>query len=75
MYKQLEEVMDKQQIDALEKWKEKTGLDKSCIPHEYKKLIEGAFLQGYDIGSIIEMENMKALSKLDPVGFYKWLTE
>lgn len=74
---QLEQLMDeylhKKEQEALQAYRKKMGLDKLNKHKDIIEVVEGAFLIGYQAGSIEGAEEMKKLSKVDPVGFYNWI--
>lgn len=77
MNNKLEQLMDEylhnKEQQALQAYRKKVGIDKLNKHSDIIELVEGAFLIGYQAGSIDGAEEMKNLSKVDPVGFYNWI--
>ncbi|WP_025911983.1 hypothetical protein [Priestia flexa] len=73
--KWMDEYLEDKENEAWRVYKDKVGLDKVKLPKDVVNAIEGAFMIGYSMGSYDGGEQMKQLSKIDPVGFYNWIKE
>ncbi|PLR72241.1 hypothetical protein [Bacillus sp. UMB0728] len=73
MEQMMDEYLDKKEQEALLAYRKRVGLDRIKLPKDIIETVEGAFLIGYQAGSIDGAEEMKNLSKVDPVGFYNWI--
>lgn len=69
----IEEYLDKKAEEPLAMHKDKTKIDDTDVAQIIKTLLEKAFLDGYNKGIMDSVNQMRELSKIDPITFYNFI--
>lgn len=73
--KEIDEYLERQQEKAWEMVKGKMAPKHMNLHPEIIALIKSAFMVGHSLGSIHGEEDIKKMSKEDPITFYEWLKD